>query len=74
MIEDYSGDSFWDSVLGFSGAPGVTSGVGGITCNLNGDATAAGLADGFNNYVDFCFTHQTYDQAFWASAASCAGS
>lgn len=67
-VGDYAGDSFWDSILGFTGGPGVTTGVGGVICEDPGVSTPGGLAFGFNaSYSEGCFIHQTYSPAFWAA-------
>ena len=67
-VGDYSGDGFWDSILGFTGGPGVTTGVGGAVCEDPGVSTLGGLAFGFNaSYTEGCFVHQTYNPAFWAA-------
>lgn len=67
-VGDYAGDSFWDSILGFVGGLGVTTGVGGVTCEDPGLATASGLAFGYDpSYTEGCFVHQAYDPTFWAS-------
>lgn len=68
-VGDYMGHTFWDSILGFTGLPGVTTPGGfGITCLDPGVSTPGGLAFGFAaSYSEGCFTHQTYDPAFWAS-------
>ena len=66
-VGNYQGDAFWDTVLGFTGLPGVTSGASGILCEDPGLSTAGGLSFGFNaSYSEGCFVHQTYDPAFWA--------
>ena len=65
-VGDYSGNGFWDSILGFTGGPGVTTGVGGVICEDPGVSTPGGLAFGFNaSYSETCFIHQTYNPAFW---------
>ena len=67
-VGDYAGDGFWDSILGFTGGPGVTTGVGGVICEDPGVSTPGGLAFGFNaSYSESCFVHQTYNPAFWAA-------
>lgn len=69
-IGDYQGDSYWDSVLGFAGLPGVTDGrvIDPFLCVDPGLSTVGGLAFGFNpSYSEGCFVHQTYDPAFFAS-------
>jgi len=71
VIEDFQGASAWDSILGFSSASGITLGLG---CSDPSVSTAAGIAAGFtgngagpNTYVDGCFIHQAYNNAFFAS-------
>ena len=65
-VGNYWGDSYWDGILGFTGAPGVTSGEGITLCEDPGVSTASGLAFGFApSYSESCFVHQTYDPAFW---------
>lgn len=67
-VGNYQGNTFWDSILGFTGLTGVTSGAGGILCEDPGVSTASGLAFGFDaSYSEGCFVHQTYDPTFWAS-------
>ena len=67
-VGDYAGDGFWDSILGFTGGPGVTTGVGGAICEDPGVSTPGGLLFGFNaSYTEGCFVHQTYNPAFWAA-------
>ena len=67
-VGDYSGDGFWDSILGFTGGPGVTTGVGGAICEDPGVSTPGGLLFGFNaSYTEGCFVHQAYNPAFWAA-------
>jgi hypothetical protein len=66
-VGNYAGEDFWDSILGFDGGAGVTTGVGGIICEDPGVSTPGGLAFGFNaSYSEGCFVHQTYDPTFWA--------
>lgn len=68
-VGDFWGDDFWDPILGFDAAPGVTSGVGGVLCEDPGLSTPGGLAFGYEpSYTEGCFVHQTYDPAFWAEA------
>ena len=65
-VGNYQGDTFWDSILGFAGLPGVTSGAGGVLCEDPGLSTPGGLLFGFNpSYSEGCFVHQTYNPAFW---------
>ena len=71
VIEDFQAEPVWDSVLGFTAAPGVVT-FG--TCLDPGLSTPAGVAAGFtgnfagaNTYVDFCFAHQTYSDSFFAT-------
>lgn len=67
-VGDYQGNAFWDSILGFTGLPGVTTGAGGIVCHDPGVSTASGLAFGFNaSYSESCFVHQAYDPTFWGA-------
>jgi hypothetical protein len=73
VIEDFQGASAWDSILGFTSAPGVITGTG-ITCSDPGVSTAAGVAAGFtgnsagtNTYVDSCFIHEVYSDSFFAA-------
>jgi len=73
-IENFQGVSVWDSVLGFTSAPGVIAGVPFATCDDPAVSTTAGIAAGFtgnfagpNTYVDSCFTHQVYSDSFFAS-------
>ena len=66
-VGNYQGNSFWDSILGFTGFTGVTSG-NSVLCEDPGLSTASGTAFGFNaSYSESCFVHQTYDPAYWAS-------
>lgn len=71
VIEDFQAQPVWDSVLGFTSAPGVT--IFG-SCIDPGVSTPAGVAAGFtgnsagpNTYVDFCFGHQAYSDSFFAT-------
>lgn len=73
-IENFQGASAWDSILGFSSAPGVTFGAFFPICSDPAVSTAAGVAAGFtgnfagpNTYVDFCFIHQAYSDSFFAA-------
>jgi hypothetical protein len=64
-IGDYQGHSFWDTALGFSGAPSI---IQSGTCVDPGISTASGIAFGFApSYSEGCFVHQEYDPAFWAA-------
>lgn len=64
-IGDYQGHTFWDSALGFAGAPGVTN---TMTCVDPATSTAGGIAFGFAaSYSEGCFVHQEYNPAFWTS-------
>ena len=68
-VGDYQGATFWDSILGFTGLPGMTGGraTDGFLCEDPGVSTPGGLAFGFNaSYSEGCFIHQTYNPAFWA--------
>src|SRR5262249_53308292 len=73
VIEDFQGVPVWDSILGFTSAPGVTFGSIGTICSDPGISTAAGIAAGFtgssgpNTYVDGCFIHQAYSDSFFAA-------
>lgn len=63
-VGDFQGIPFWDSILGFTALPGVST--VGPTCVDPGVSTASGLAFGFApSYTEGCFVHQTYDPAFW---------
>lgn len=65
-VGDYQGNAFWDSALGFAGAPGVA--ISGPTCVDPGISTPSGIAFGFApSYSEGCFVHQEYDPAFWSS-------
>ena len=67
-VGDYQGATFWDSILGFTGLPGVTGGrtTDRFLCQDPGVSTPGGLAFGFAaSYSEGCFVHQTYDPAFW---------
>lgn len=67
-VGNFQGESFWDSILGFTALPGVTSGAGGVLCEDPGLSTAGGLSFGFDpSYTEGCFVHQTYDPAFWTA-------
>lgn len=73
MIENFQGVSVWDSILGFTSAPGVIAGAPFATCDDPAVSTTAGIAAGFtgnfagpNRYVDSCFTHQVYSDSFFA--------
>ncbi len=73
-IEDFQGAPAWDSILGFSAAPGVTFGGSFPICSDPAVSTAAGVAAGFigngagpNTYVDGCFIHQAYSDSFFAA-------
>lgn len=64
-IGDYQGHDFWDPLIGFDGAPGVT--VSG-TCVDPGTSTPGGILFGYDpSYSEGCFVHQIYDPTFWAS-------
>lgn len=71
VIEDFQATPVWDSVLGFTAAPGVTT---FLSCLDPSVSTPAGAAAGFtgnfagpNTYLDFCFGHQTYSDSFFAT-------
>ena len=69
-VGDFQGDTFWDSLLGFTALPGVTNGraTDGFLCEDPGLSTPGGLAFGFApSYSEGCFVHQTYNPAFWAA-------
>jgi hypothetical protein len=70
-VEDYQGNSAWNSILGISvPSSAITSGgvSTGATCIDPGVSTPSGLAFGFDpSYSEGCFVHQTYDPAFWAA-------
>ncbi len=61
-IENFASAAGWAPVLGFD-ATGHIAGA----CDSTGAVTPAGVAAGFTSHVDFCFTHQTYDTAFFAA-------
>jgi hypothetical protein len=63
-IGDYQGNDYWDPILGFDGAPGVTV---TDTCVDPGTSTPGGIAFGYDpSYSEGCFVHQVYDATFWA--------
>lgn len=67
-VGNYQGNAYWDTVLGFTGVTGVTSGPDGVLCEDPGLSTAGGLAFGFDaSYSESCFVHQTYSAAYFGS-------
>lgn len=66
MIEDYEGGAAWDFAVGTSGGadPGTAIDIG---CNDGETVTADGLTNGFTQPGPMgCWTHQAYDEAFFA--------
>jgi hypothetical protein len=67
-IEDYQGNSAWDSILGIPTGSGAASVVDSLTCIDPGVSTPGGIAFGFEpSYTEGCFVHQSYTGSFWAS-------
>jgi hypothetical protein len=67
-VGNYQGNAYWDTVLGFTGVTGVTSGPTGVLCEDPGLSTAGGLAFGFDaSYSESCFVHQTYSASYFGS-------
>jgi hypothetical protein len=63
-IEDYEGQTVWNTVLGFDGSPGVIADTG---CTGDpGVPTAQGAAFGYVGGSFGCYTHQIYNPAFFA--------
>lgn len=71
MIENYTGGSAWDFLVGAGGAgnahvAGVSGGLPGSTCTDGETVTATGIANGFTQPPAIgCWTHQAYDEGFF---------
>lgn len=72
MIEDYTGGAAWDFAVGTGGlgnahVGGVGGGRPGPSCDDGETVTADGILNGFTQpSLLGCWTHQGYDQSFFA--------
>jgi hypothetical protein len=73
VINDYTGSSAWDFLLGTSGGAtahvaGYAGGAGGASCSDGETVTAVGVLNGFVQPPAIsCWTHQSYDTSYFST-------